>query len=385
MFLALKQEKERDYNYISLLLPLSKKANKADKRTTRNMYFSEFSTWFQSKAIQQLRQSIDQFNQLMDEQAQIHRMECKPPTDEIPSEYLEFQVERCLNAFKTNLLSELQQTCFNNKFTIKPKNLIDKPVKLKNKISLLERAKLSASAHILQSLPQLAFIDIETDGTDIKTANILQVAIIKPVIDLEHDSITFLDSWSQYISPFNGYSQKHNKAYHINHIGDKELKSAMFIEEAAIHIAHHLENTVLVGYNINHFDIPILKRECEKYGNPLQYKFSIDLYPAIWKNKKQKLEDAIKAYNLPLNFKPHDATADASCCMDLLYEVIERNELPITEEELLDLFSSPQNIWQHYYRHKVIDINPNHTDYSHLLYPTPASSLKRKLSEISTS
>lgn len=348
------------------------------------MYFTEFSTWFQSRAIQQLEQSIDQFNQIMDEQFQIYKKECKPSTDEVSPEYLEYQVERCLSAFKINLLSELQQTCFQKKFTIGPKTLIEKPIKLSNKSSLMERAKLSASAHILQALPQLAFIDIETDGININTANILQVAIIKPIIDLEHDTLNYNTSWSRYISPFDGYSQKDNKAYHINHIGDEQLKTAINIEEAVIDIVHQLEDTVLVGYNINQFDIPILKRDCEKYYGPIYYKYSIDLYPAIWKDKKQKLGDAIKAYNLPINSNPHDATADASCCMDLLYEIIERNELPNTEEEQLDLFSSSLNIWQHYKKLKVIDINPKHENYSHLLYPTPASSLKRKLSEIST-
>ena len=348
------------------------------------MYFTEFSTWFQSRAIQQLKQSIDQFNQLMDEQFQTFNKECNPSTDETPPEYLKYQVERCLDAFKINFLSELQQTCFQKKFTIGIKNPIEKPTKLFSKTSLMDRAKLSASAHILQALPQLAFLDIETDGTNINTANILQVAIIKPVVDLEHDTLNYITSWSSYISPSNGYSQKDNKAYHINHIGDEQLKTAMYIEEAVIDIVHQLKDTVIVGYNINQFDIPILKRECQKYYGPLQYKYSIDLYPAIWKDKKQKLEDAIKAYNLPINSNPHDATADASCCMDLLFEVIERNELPNTEEEQLDLFSLPQNIWQHYKKLKVIDINPNNEDYSHLLYPTPASSLKRKLSEIST-
>lgn len=351
---------------------------------SRNMYFTEFSTWFQIKAIQQLKQSIDQFNIIMDEQIQIYKQECRPSTDQIPPEYLQYQVERCLSAFKINLLSELQQTCFQKQFTITPKNLTNKPIRPSNKSSLMERAKLSASAHILQALPQLAFLDIETDGTNINTANILQVAIIKPIIDQEHDTLNYVTSWSSYISPSNGYSQKDNKAYHINHIGDEQLKTAMYIEEAVIDIVHHLEDTVIVGYNINQFDIPILKRECEKYYGPIHYKYSIDLYPAIWKDKKQKLGDAINAYNLSINSNPHDATADASCCMDLLYEVIERNELPNTEEEQLDLFSSPQNIWQHYRKLKVIDINPNHENYSHLLYPTPASSLKRKLSEIST-
>lgn len=348
------------------------------------MYFTEFSTWFQTKAIQQLKQSINQFNHLMDEQVQIYRKECNPSTDQIPPEYLEYQVDKCLDAFKTNLLSELQQACFNKKFTIAPKTPIEKPVKLFNQISLMERAKLSASAHILQALPQLAFLDIETDSTDINTANILQVAIIKPTVDLDHDTLSYITSWSRYILPWEGYTQKDNKAYHINHIGDKELKSALEIEEAVFDINYHLENTVIVGYNVNKFDIPIIKRHLEKHQEPLLYKYSIDLYPAIWKNRKQKLEDAIKAYNLPINSNPHDAKADASCCMDLLYEAIERNELPGTEEEQLELFSSPQNIWQHFHKLKVIDINPNHKDYSHLLYPTPTSSLKRKLSEIST-
>ena len=349
------------------------------------MYFSEFSTWFQTKATQQLKQSIDQFNQLMDEQVQLYKKECKPSTDQIPPDYLEYQVDRCLSAFKTNLLSELQQTCFNRKFTIGTKNPIEKPIKLFSKTTLMERAKLSASAHILQALPQLAFLDIETDGININTANILQIAIIKPIVDPEYDTLNYHTSWSRYILPWEGYSQKNNKAYHINHIGDKELETALEIEEAVFDICYHLENTVIVGYNINQFDIPIIKRHCEKHQEPLLYKYSIDLYPAIWKDKKQKLEDAIKAYNLPINSNPHDAKADASCCMDLLYEIIERNELPGTEEEQLELFSLPQNIWQHFKRLKVIDINPKHKDYSHLLYSTPTSSLKRKLSEISTS
>jgi DNA polymerase III epsilon subunit-like protein len=349
------------------------------------MPLTEFSTWFQSKALQQLKQSIDHFNQIMDEQIQIYNMECKSPIENVPVEYLEFHAKNCINSFKTNILSELQQACFDKRFTIESKTSIEKPIKLLTGNTLMQRAKLSAVAPTLHSLPQLAFLDIETDGTDINTANILQIAIIKPILHPEYNSCSYFTTWSRYVLPWEGYTEKDNKSFHINHIGDKELKTAIDIDSAVMHVTYHLYNTVIVGYNVNHFDIPILKRHCESWDEPLYHKFSIDLYPAIWKNKKQKLEDAIKAYNLPPNTNPHDATADASCCMDLLYEVIEKNELPNTEDDLLDLFSSPQNIWQHYGKNKIIDINPNHKDYSHLLYPTPASSLKRKHSEISIS
>jgi len=265
------------------------------------------------------------------------------------------------------------------------KNPVDRPIKLETGNTLMQRAKLSAAANALHSLPQLAFVDIETDGTDINTANILQIAIIKPVINSDHDTLSYSTTWSRYVLPWEGYSQKNNTAFHINHIGDKELETAIDIDMAVMHVTYQLYHTVIVGYNVNNFDIPILKRHCNYYNEPLLYKYSIDLYPAIWKDKKQKLGDAIKTYNLPINLNPHDAMADASCCIDLLSEVIERNELPNTEEDLLDLFSSSKNIWQHFGKQKIIDINSDHKDYAHLLYPTPASSQKRKLSQISTS
>jgi DNA polymerase III epsilon subunit-like protein len=249
----------------------------------------------------------------------------------------------------------------------------------------MQRAKLSAVANSLHSLPQLAFLDIETDGTNINTANILQIAIIKPIIDPDHNTLSYFTKWSSYVLPWEGYSQSDNSAFHINHIGDEQLRNAKDIDMAVMHATYHLCNTVIVGYNVNNFDIPILERHCNEYEETIKYKFSIDLYPAIWKDKKQKLEDAIKAYNLPTNSNPHDAMADASCCIDLLSELIERNELPNNEEDLLDLFNSSQNIWQHYKKYKTIEVNPNNKDYAHLLYPTPTSSLKRKLSQISTS
>jgi DNA polymerase III epsilon subunit-like protein len=349
------------------------------------MQFTEFSNWFQTKALSNLKQSMQQLNQLMDEQIQIYYMEHKPSSKEIPLEYLEFQVENCINSFKTNILSELQKAYFSKRFTFDVKTPIDKPIKLETGNTLMQRAKLSATANALHTLPQLAFLDIETDGTDINTANILQIAIIKPIIDPNHDSLSYFTSWSTYVLPWEGYSQSDNSAFHINHIGDEQLKKALDIDVAVMSATYHLCHTVIVGYNVNNFDIPILKRHCNEYDDPLKYKYSIDLYPTIWKDKKQKLGDAIKAYNLPTNSNPHDAMADASCCVDLLSEVIERNELPNNEEDLLNLFDSSQNIWQHYKKYKIIEINPDHEDYSHLLYPSPTSSLKRKLSQISTS
>ena len=189
-----------------------------------NMFTAEFSTWFHSNALQQLKQSLQQFDQLVNEQMQIYNMESKTPTNVIPAEYLEFQVERCVNSFKADILSNLRLACFKYKFTTSVKVPIDKPIKLLTGNTLMQRAKLAAVVPALQFLPQLAFLDIETDGTCIESANILQVSIIKPIIDSEHSSMSYFTSWSSYVLPWDGYTQKDNKAFHINHIGDKTTR-----------------------------------------------------------------------------------------------------------------------------------------------------------------
>ena len=347
------------------------------------MQLTDFSNWFQTNALFHLKQSIEHFSQLMAEQIQMHNLENNPPTKEVPAEYLALQAERCINSFKINLLSELQQAFFIKKFTIGTKDPIDKPIKLHTGNSLMQRAKIAATAATLYSLPQLAFLDIETDGTSVANANILQIAILKPIIDPDHETLSYFRTWHSYVLPWKGYCANDNKAFHVNHIGKYELEKALPMQNALQKAMNHLDDSVVVGYNVNHFDIPILKRHCKKYNMSLNYKYSIDLYPAIWKYKKQKLGDAINLYNLPHNTNPHDALADAACCIDLLSEVIEREELPNNEEELLDLFNKPQNIWQHYGKNKIIEINPDNLDYAHLLYTTPTSSLKRKHSEIS--
>ena len=347
------------------------------------MQLTDFSKWFQTNALLHLKQSMQQFSQLMTEQIQIHNLENKPSTKEVPAEYLVLQAERCINSFKINILSELQQAFFAKRFTIDEKEPIDKPIKLLTGNTLMQRAKIAAAASTLYSLPQLAFLDLETDGTSVANANILQIAILKPSIDPDHETLSYLRTWHSYVLPWKGYCATDNKAFHVNLIGEYELEKALPMQIALQKAMSHLHDSVIVGYNVNHFDIPILKRHCKKYDMLLNYKYSIDLYPAIWKNRKQKLGDAINLFNLPHNTSPHDAVADAACCIDLLTEVIEREELPNNEEELLDLFNKPQNIWQHYGKNKIIEVNSDNPDYAHLLYITPTSSLKRKHSEIS--
>ena len=348
------------------------------------MNSTQFTTWFQNIAFEHLSQSIQQMTEIMSQHIQCcYNIECDTSVTGLPPKYLTLQAENCINSFKTNLLSQLQQACFTKQFSIEIEDPIDMPIKLNTHNTLMQRAKMTATTHALHALPQLAFLDIETDGLDIKTANILQIAIIKPIIDPLYESMSYYNTMSTYVLPWKGYSEIDNDAIKINHIGNKQLKTAITTKEALKLAANHLSHTVIVGYNVNNFDIPILQRHFEKYNLSLPHKYSIDLYPAIWKNKKQKLDDAIKYYNVPPNINPHDALGDAICCIDLLSQIIERNELPNNEDDLLELFNSEQNTWHKFGKKNIINVNPNHSDYSHFAYQTPTSSLKRKLSQTS--
>ena len=135
---------------------------------SKNMQPIEFSNWFQTKALLHLKH-IKQLNKTMNKQIQIHNLNNKNSNSEIPPDYLAFHVENCISSVKINHLSELQQTSFNKKFTFNVKEPFDKPIQLKQKNTLIQRAKLFIAAntmHFYYNWP----IDIETDGTNINTA-----------------------------------------------------------------------------------------------------------------------------------------------------------------------------------------------------------------------
>lgn len=339
-------------------------------------YTTELMPWLHKLAKQNLEIHLNDLNQRLDEQTQIFnkKFDTHNPTV-IPLEYLEYQIKYTLDGFRNSIIKVVMQVAKNAKLTVKNVYPIEKAVMLNKKSnSLLQLAKLDKHTHHFEELPQLAFIDIETDSVNIQNTNILQVAIIKPMIDPLHPSLHHFETWNKYILPHSQYKQKDNKAFHINNIGEKELSLAAPMKDVSDHISDLLKNTVIVGYNCNKFDIPILKRHLEANNAKLDHKFSIDLYPACWKNRKQNLAGALETYLVDKNHNPHDATADANCCIELLFALINKNIIPSNEEELISLSKQPNNTWRE--GCKMIEINPTCT--------ADKPNFKRRHSEISS-
>jgi DNA polymerase III epsilon subunit-like protein len=339
----------------------------------------EFSLWFKKKAKSVLKDTLKAFNKAIDEQLQINEPDKTHGPFNLPFEYLEYQINNYFRDFKDRLIMEAYFKSIDFNLVRYVKNDLGKTILPQQGIDLIQLARLSRTAEQLKMLPQLAFLDIETDTLNIQTANILQIAIIKPKI-LQDASIHDLETFSYYTLPYKGYTEKENLALHINNIGKKQLAEATPFSLLTAKIYELLEDTVIVGYNSNSFDIPILKRHMEANSCSMPHKYSIDLYPACWKNKKQTLADALHAYRIPKNTNSHDATADASCCIDLLFELVCDFKVPQEDGDLLKLSDSPSgNTWK--YNSKIVEINSSLLINNFHSHPT----VKRNHSDISSS
>jgi uncharacterized protein YprB with RNaseH-like and TPR domain len=234
---------------------------------------------------------------------------------------------------------------------IHPKTILNSSPPLKNKLNLPKDPTTTKRVSAIFNSPQAAFIDLETDGLDVNTCNILSIAIVKPTPNAENP----YEVWSTYIKPHPFYTEDDNDAFEINNIGNADLEQGKSFQSVAHTIYAKLYRTILSGYNIHKFDLPILKRHMEKADYYLPYETSVDLYPSIWKNTRQNLETSLQLFDLPIK-NLHTAEGDAVSCLLLLNAVYDTDILPKTFDDVQMLLKSKDNHWRNT---KLVDINPH--------------------------
>lgn len=177
---------------------------------------------------------------------------------------------------------------------------------------------------------KLAFIDLETDGLDIKKANILQISIIIP------NNKTYY-VFNSFIKPPNNYRiDEKSPSFKVNNITQDKINNAHTFNEIAIDIADILHGTTVVGFNIHNFDLPILTRHFQNSEvKHTSWTFSIDLAQNFWKYKKLTLEKALQDYHLDPITEPHNALADTSACIRLMCTMIEMQQLPASFSDMI--------------------------------------------------
>jgi DNA polymerase-3 subunit epsilon len=169
----------------------------------------------------------------------------------------------------------------------------------------------------LQLIRPIAFIDLETTGIMISTDRIVEIAIVKVLVDGTRQVKRKL------INPLMpipiGSSEIHG-------ITDEMVKDAPSFKQVANEIKQFLENCDMGGYNSNRFDIPMLIEEFMRAG----IEFSIDgrklvdVQKVFHMMEQRTLSAAYKFYCQKTLEGAHSAEVDATATWEILESQVER-------------------------------------------------------------
>ena len=104
----------------------------------------------------------------------------------------------------------------------------------------------------LQLTRPLAFIDLETTGTNVATDRIIEIAIIKVMPDR---------TVTRKVKRINPGMPIPAATTAIHGITDEDVKDAPFFKQVANELRQFMEHCDIAGYNSNRFDIPMLVEE----------------------------------------------------------------------------------------------------------------------------
>jgi DNA polymerase III epsilon subunit-like protein len=246
---------------------------------------------------------------------------------DVTKEYLEFCLDSLLQEIKQTVELDFDSKSRDYEFIIKtePYNIphINKGNTLPT--STLEVAHLYESAMQLRlwQSNNLVFLDIETDGLNINNCNILQIAIIKA-----YD--TSFDVWKTYIKPHNQYQiNESSPAFKVNKISQSLIQNSPTFQQVAKNISSLLHNKTIVGFNIDTFDIPILKNALNKATGHITWKNTIDIANLYWNgHNRTSLLKTMQELKIHVPYQLHDAETDAKACIFILSKMIAKGIIP---------------------------------------------------------
>lgn len=169
----------------------------------------------------------------------------------------------------------------------------------------------------LQLTKPLAFIDLETTGTDIGKDKIVEIAIIKIMPDGSNVSK---------VRRINPGIPIPKEAFDIHGISNEDVKDAPLFKEVANELRQFITNCDIAGYNSNRFDIPLLAEEFLRAGQNLDtdgIRF-IDVQRIFHLMEKRTLEAAYMFYCEKALNDAHSAEADARATYEVLEAQINR-------------------------------------------------------------
>lgn len=156
----------------------------------------------------------------------------------------------------------------------------------------------------------LAFFDLETTGKDVKTAEIVEIGIVKLMPDGTRQEL------HTYIKPKNPIPQE---AIDIHGISNEMVEFAPYIEEIADVVYDFIQDSDLAGYNSNQYDIPLFSRVFYELGYifPKKDQLAIDVCNIFKRNEGRTLKDAYRFYKREELEDAHKATVDVNATIEV--------------------------------------------------------------------
>lgn len=179
----------------------------------------------------------------------------------------------------------------------------------------------------------LCFFDLETTGTQITKDRIVQLAVVKLLLDGSKTSKNYLINPGIPIPP---------EIAAIHGITDEKVKDAPSLAQVADDIIEFMEDADLAGYNSNKFDIPFMVEEFYRVGIPfpMEGRSFVDVQNIFHKMEQRTLTAAYQFYCGKTMENAHDALYDTEVTLDVFLAQLSRYEQLSSEIPELAAFSS---------------------------------------------
>lgn len=182
------------------------------------------------------------------------------------------------------------------------------------KVNLLASYSLScvnADRLKLNTDKPIAFFDIEATGINFRTDRMIELAIVVVQPDGARATHHFL---------FNPERPIPAESTAIHGISDDDVKDCPVFREVAPHIRDLLEGCDLGGYNVIHYDIPLLEMEFERVGIKFdpESRRIIDAQKIFHKREPRDLTAALKFYCGDFHADAHGALGDVEATIRVL-------------------------------------------------------------------
>lgn len=197
--------------------------------------------------------------------------------------------------------------------------------------------KLSEKLHLSRPL---AIFDIESTGLNPRTDRIIELSIVR----LEPNGGSTVKTWL-----VNPEMPIPHESTEIHGITDRDVAASPTFAAIVDDVDRYLSGCDLGGYNVIHFDIPILSEEFMRCGRDLDAdsRHVLDAQKIFHKKEPRDLTAAVRFFCGREHTGAHGAEADALATLDVIRGQFERyDDLPATIEEIEREFNDidPANV-----------------------------------------